>query len=144
MLLRRAARELERLEATRLSRTRARLRPAHVAVVTALLDASPLTPSELSVRCEVDPSTMTGLLRTLEERDLVVREKNLKDLRSVAMTLTPRGRAAARVAAKARAEAEAQLKKALDAGLADSVSQQLEAIASTAQILAAEAEANRS
>ena len=98
-LLRRAARELERLEHAGLSRTQARLRPAYVPVLAALLDASPLTPSELCARCEAEPSTMTGILRTLETRGFVNREKVVRDQRTQAITLTARGRAAARVPA---------------------------------------------
>ena len=113
VLLRRAATELERLEAARLGRTRARLRPAHVAVLGALLDASPLTAGELCARGEVEPSTMTGLLRELESRGLIERERRVKDERTRAIRLTPRGHGAARVAVRTRASAQALVLRAL-------------------------------
>jgi len=115
-LLRRAAAELERLEAVRLSRARARLRPAHVAVLGALLDTSPLTPGELCARCEAEPSTMTGLLRALEVQGLLERRRLLRDERTSAVELTPRGRAAARVAMRARAAAQGAALRPLPRG----------------------------
>lgn len=113
VLLRRAARELERLEQAGLARTRAKLRPSHVPVLTALLEASPLTPGELAARCELEPSTMTGLLRALEKEGLIEREKVARDQRTRAISLTPRGRAASRVAVRTRAWAQQEVLRAL-------------------------------
>jgi DNA-binding MarR family transcriptional regulator len=113
VLLRRAARELERLEAVALSRTRARLRPAQVPVLATLLVASPLTAGEICARCEIEPSTLTGILQTLERNGLVVREKVVRDQRAYAIQLTPRGRAAARVAQRKREEAQRTVLRSL-------------------------------
>lgn len=140
VLLRRAARELERLEAAALLRTSARLRPAYVPVLAALLEASPLTPGELCARCEAEPSTMTGLLRTLAARGLVTREKVVLDQRSVATALTVRGRAAARMAVGARDRAQAAVLRALPKEQAASLAPLLAGLGAVAQTLAAKAE----
>jgi DNA-binding MarR family transcriptional regulator len=123
VLLRRAVREFEKLEARMLERSGARLRPGAVPLLAALLDASPLTATELCGQCEVEPSTMTGLLRTLESNDLITRSKVVLDQRRQAISLTPRGRAAARVALRARTRAE----EAVLAGLPRATSDALKA-----------------
>jgi DNA-binding MarR family transcriptional regulator len=105
-LLKRAARELERLEAVGLSRARAQLRSAHIAVLSALLEATPLTPSELCVRCELEPSTMTGLLRALEREGLIERAKVILDQRSQQVQLTAKGRKIAKEAVRTRVAAQ--------------------------------------
>ncbi len=137
VLLRRAARELEKLEAAALGRTRARLRPAYVPVLVALLDASPLTPGELSARCEAEPSTMTGLLRTLEERGLIARERMARDERTYAISLTPRGRAAARVATRRRSWAENAVLRVLPRGAGKKLRPLLGEVAAAARTLEA-------
>jgi DNA-binding MarR family transcriptional regulator len=138
VLLRRAAADLDRVEAARLSRTRAGLRPAHVAVLQALLRASPLTPGELCARCETEPSTMTGLLRALETRGLLERRRLVRDERSVALDLTPRGRAAARVAQRARVQAQAAVLRALPRGAGAQLLDLLEQLAAAARVVRAE------
>lgn len=140
-LLRLAARELARLEDAALSRSGARLRPAQVPVLAALLEASPLTASELCARCEAEPSTMTGLVRTLARLGLVTRDKVVLDQRSYAIALTPRGRAAARVAVRARERAEALVLRALTRGVGEQLHASLAELVGAAQTLAAEAEA---
>ncbi len=142
-LLRRAVRELARLEAAGLSRTRARLRPGQVPILAALLEASPLTASELCARCDAEPSTMTGVLRTLEQRGLVTRERVVQDQRRQAVSLTPRGRAAARIAAKARTRAESRVLARLSRADAATAQRLLAALADAAQALAAEADDTR-
>jgi DNA-binding MarR family transcriptional regulator len=134
--LRRAARELERLHDAELSRTRARLRPAYVPVVAALLEQAPLTPGELCRRCDIEPSTMTGLLRTLEKRGLVEREKVVLDQRTQHVRLTPRGKAGAKVAMKARKAAEAAVLQKLPKVEADAVRPLLARVADAARALA--------
>ncbi len=114
VLLRRAMRELDRLEAQLLERTGSRLRPGSVPLLAALLEEAPLSATELCERCDVEPSTMTGLLRTLESHSLIERTKVVLDQRRQAITLTPRGRAAARIAVRARARAEETVRGALD------------------------------
>jgi DNA-binding MarR family transcriptional regulator len=118
VLLRRSLRDLERLESARLSRARARLRPAHIGVLAALLDASPLTATELAARCELEPSTMTGLLRSLQEQGLIERQKVVLDQRRQAVSLTPRGRAASRVAVRTRSAVQRVVLRALPRDLA--------------------------
>ncbi len=141
MLLRQALRELERLEGVGLSRARARLRPGHVAVLAALLDASPLTPGELGVRCEIEPSTMTGLLRTIEQQGLISREKVVLDQRTQHLTLTPRGRAAARVAMRTRHSAQQAVLRGLPRDLSRQLQTILARVAAAATAAADNAEA---
>jgi len=121
VLLRRAVREFERLEARLLERTGARLRPGAVPLLAILLDESPLTATDLCERCEVEPSTLTGVLRTLETNGLITRSKVVLDQRRQAITLTPRGRAAARVALRARTRAEEAVLAALPRNIVDAL-----------------------
>ncbi|MFM2152362.1 MAG: Winged helix DNA-binding domain [Pseudomonadota bacterium] len=137
--LRRALRELERLEASMLERSGVRLRPGSVPLLAALLEASPLGVTELCELCQVEPSTMTGLLRTLESKGLITRTRVVLDPRRQAVTLTPRGRAAARGAVRARARTEEMAMKNLPATAADALkSQALEALTQGARTAAAE------
>lgn len=102
VLLKRAARALERLEEFGLADTRASLRPPHVPILAALLEAKQLTPGEITARCHIEPSTLTGLLRTLEKEGLLAREYLVRDERTYSVVLTARGRAASRVAVRTR------------------------------------------
>ena len=147
VLLKRAAKELERLEELRLSGTRAALRPPHVPVLAALLEASPLTPGELAARCDIEPSTLTGLLRTLEKEGLVAREHLVRDERTYAVVLTARGRAASRVAVRTRDWAQTVVLRALPRDAAHLVAPllgQVAAAAQSAQQAAREERARRS
>jgi DNA-binding MarR family transcriptional regulator len=113
-----------------------------VPILAALLEASPLTASELCARCDAEPSTMTGVLRTLESRGLVTREKVVEDQRRQAVSLTPRGRAAARGAAKARARAESKVLATLSRADAANAQRLLTALADAAQALSAEGDSH--
>lgn len=140
-LLRRATRDLEALERIGLERSRARLRPAHVPLLSALLEASPLTPGEIAARCEVPPTTLTGLLRTLEAEGLIVRERLVQDERTQAVSLTPRGRSASRVAARTRAWAQDQVLGMLPPESAETILALLAGLAAAAETAAADAQA---
>ncbi|HEX5918436.1 MAG TPA: MarR family transcriptional regulator [Nocardioides sp.] len=61
-------------------------------VMLALWGEEPLSVTELSRRLELDPATLSRLLRRLESADLVRRDRNPADERSLAVALTPRGR----------------------------------------------------
>ena len=61
-------------------------------VMLALWGEEPLSVTELSRRLELDPATLSRLLRRLEAADLVRRDRNPADERSLAVALTPRGR----------------------------------------------------
>src|SRR5687768_1393472 len=61
-------------------------------VMLALWGEEPLSVTELSRRLELDPATLSRLLRRLEAADLVSRDRNPADERSLAVALTPRGR----------------------------------------------------
>jgi MarR family transcriptional regulator, organic hydroperoxide resistance regulator len=60
-------------------------------VMLALWGEEPLSVTELSRRLELDPATLSRLLRRLESADLVRRDRNPADERSLAVALTPRG-----------------------------------------------------
>ncbi len=55
----------------------------------------PLTPSQMADSLAVDQSSVSGLLRRLEEKGLVSRVRDAEDLRSVKIHLTAQGRTAA-------------------------------------------------
>jgi MarR family transcriptional regulator, organic hydroperoxide resistance regulator len=51
-----------------------------------------LSPSELSQRMYLHPSTITGLMDRLEKKDLVERYRDQEDRRVIKLQLTPRGK----------------------------------------------------
>ena len=61
-------------------------------VMLALWGGEPLSVTELSRRLELDPATLSRLLRRLESAGLVRRDRNPADERSLAVALTARGR----------------------------------------------------
>ena len=61
-------------------------------VMLVLWGAEPLSLSELSRRIELDPATLSRLLKRLETAGLVRRDRDPKDERALAVALTPRGR----------------------------------------------------
>jgi DNA-binding MarR family transcriptional regulator len=62
-------------------------------VMLALWGEEPLSVTDLSRRLELDPGTLSRLLKRLEAADLVRRDRNPTDERSLAVALTPSGRA---------------------------------------------------
>jgi DNA-binding MarR family transcriptional regulator len=68
-------------------------------VMLALWQHGPLSVKELSRLLQLDPGTLSPLLKRLEAADLLRRERNPRDQRNLALALTQRGRAL-------RAEAE--------------------------------------
>ena len=62
-------------------------------VMLALWGREPLSVTELSRMLELDAGTLSRLLKRLESAGLVTRERNPADERSLAVGLTPRGRA---------------------------------------------------
>lgn len=61
-------------------------------VMLALWGDEPLSVTELSRMLELDVGTLSRLLRRLESADLVRRDRNPQDERSLAVVLTPKGR----------------------------------------------------
>lgn len=61
-------------------------------VMLALWEEEPLSVTELSRRLDLDPATLSRLLRRLETAGLVRRDRNPADERSLAVALTSRGR----------------------------------------------------
>jgi len=62
-------------------------------VMLALWEEEPLRVSELSRKVQLDPGTLSPLLKRLEAQGYIRRERNKKDERSLAVVLTERGRA---------------------------------------------------
>ena len=62
-------------------------------VMLALWEEEPLRVSELSGKVQLDPGTLSPLLKRLEAQDYIRRERNKLDERSLAVVLTERGRA---------------------------------------------------
>jgi DNA-binding MarR family transcriptional regulator len=72
----------------------------------------PLTPNRLAIALAVDQSSVSGLLRRLEEKGLISRTRDSEDLRSVSIQLTPAGRA---LSARAPQAAQGRLLHGLNA-----------------------------
>ncbi len=69
-------------------------------VMLALWEDSPLRVADLAARVSLEPATLSPLLKRLEQRGMVVRDRDPRDERALAVRLTPAG-------AGVRAEAEA-------------------------------------
>lgn len=61
-------------------------------VMLALWERSPRTLRDLSGALQLDPGTLSPLLKRLEATGLVVRARDPDDERALAVTLTPKGR----------------------------------------------------
>lgn len=62
-------------------------------VMLALWEEEPLRVSELGRKVQLDPGTLSPLLKRLEAQGYIRRERNKLDERSLAVVLTDRGRA---------------------------------------------------
>jgi DNA-binding MarR family transcriptional regulator len=62
-------------------------------VMLALWEDEPLTVTELSRRLDLDAGTLSRLLKRLQAAGFVTRDRNPSDERSLAVGLTPQGRA---------------------------------------------------
>jgi DNA-binding MarR family transcriptional regulator len=69
-------------------------------VMLALWDHEPVSVRDLSRMLQLDPATLSPLLKRLETAGLVRRERNPDDERALAVELTPDGRALRRKAVK--------------------------------------------
>ncbi|MCX4745099.1 MarR family winged helix-turn-helix transcriptional regulator [Kitasatospora sp. NBC_01287] len=83
-------------------------RMGHHAVLCAVAEFGPVAQAELARRVRIDPKDMVGVLRELGAKGLVLREKDPRDARKNAISLSPTGaRLLTRLAALgARANAE--------------------------------------
>jgi DNA-binding MarR family transcriptional regulator len=61
-------------------------------VMLALWQSAPLSVKELSRRLQLDPGTLSPLLKRLESQGLLQRERDSTDERLLAVTLTPEGK----------------------------------------------------
>ena len=62
-------------------------------VLLALWQQTPLSVKDLSSRLQLDPGTLSPLLKRLEAAGLLTRQRSAQDERHLAVTLTDRGRA---------------------------------------------------
>ena len=69
-------------------------------VMLALWESEPLSVKELSSLVQLDAGTLSPLLKRLEARGLITRERDPRDERALAVSLTPAGRALRRQALK--------------------------------------------
>ncbi|MDT0212964.1 MarR family transcriptional regulator [Rothia sp. ARF10] len=60
-------------------------------VMLALWEETPLTVSELGRRVSLEPGTLSPLLKRLEAGGLITRERDPRDERALAVSLTPAG-----------------------------------------------------
>ena len=61
-------------------------------VMLALWEESPLTVAELGRRLSLEPATLSPLLKRLETGGMVTRERDPRDVRALAVSLTAKGR----------------------------------------------------
>ena len=61
-------------------------------VMLALWEESPLTVAELGRRLSLEPATLSPLLKRLETGGMVTRERDPRDVRALAVSLTTKGR----------------------------------------------------
>lgn len=76
------------------------LTPAQYLVLASLRDKGGRPLGEIAEVLRCTPSTITGIVDTMERKDLVVREDNPEDRRSHLLCLTPKGRALRRASPK--------------------------------------------
>jgi DNA-binding MarR family transcriptional regulator len=91
--LRRIVRSLE-LYSREVNRTYGLTGPQLWALKTLHRDG-PLTPNQIAEALAVDPSSVSNLLRRLENSGFIARERGVSDLRSFTIRLTPSGSALA-------------------------------------------------
>jgi DNA-binding MarR family transcriptional regulator len=89
-LLDQVAKKLARLQREDIGT--AELTPAQYSILGLLWDRDRRQFNELSTACCCSPSTVTGVVDTLEKKGLVSREPNPSDRRSLLVTLTEEGR----------------------------------------------------
>ena len=82
-------------------------------VMLALWEDSPLRVSELAERLSLEPATLSPLLKRLESSGMVVRGRDPRDERALAVSLTREGRAARRQAERIPAAIMARLDKGI-------------------------------
>ena len=96
-------------------------------VFSAIASWQPITPTELARRSGIKPTTLSNMIRRLEEQGLLQKTDNPTDSRSYLMSLTRRGKALWRRAGPALGRAIALTENALDDDL-DRVVESLETL----------------
>jgi len=79
------------------------LRPRHLVALTLLRDQGPATQQALIEALRIDPSNLVGLLNELEQRKLLVRERDQEDRRRHIVVLSAAGAKTVRRAERALA-----------------------------------------
>ncbi|WP_010146257.1 MarR family winged helix-turn-helix transcriptional regulator [Serinicoccus profundi] len=92
-------------------------------VMLALWEEAPVSVVRLSQRLSLEPATLSPLLKRLETRGLITRERRPEDERTLAISLTPRGQ-------EIRAEAER-----IPEGILNRLSMSLEELESLRDVL---------
>lgn len=69
------------------------LRLPHLGVLACLAEFGPAAQRDLSVRLRIDASDLVSVLDDLESKELVRRERDPRDRRRYAVTITPEGKA---------------------------------------------------
>ena len=101
-------------------------------VLRVLAQRPGLSAGDLSRALHTDPSTLTGVLRRLEERKLVVRSADATDARRIKLNVTADGK---RFAKERNGTVEAAVKAALERMSADSLKQSRKVLTALAESL---------
>jgi DNA-binding MarR family transcriptional regulator len=91
------------------------LRPRHLNALDLMYERGPLSQHALGEALSLDPSNVVGLLNELEERGLIVRERDPADRRRHIVSLAPSGKAELATAGSQLASVEDDLLRALSA-----------------------------
>jgi DNA-binding MarR family transcriptional regulator len=107
------------------------LRPEEYAVYSLLFEIGPVSATRLAREAGVPLTTALDLVKTMQRRGHVMKERDPRDGRAMSVRLTPEGLAAQRDAERYFAEADVRLRAAMGAD-ADAASQALIGLADAA------------
>ncbi len=68
------------------------LKPGEPKILEFLLEHAPCEQKEIALGCELDPSSVTGILGRMEARNLVIRGNRNKNRRSLYVSMTEKGK----------------------------------------------------
>jgi DNA-binding MarR family transcriptional regulator len=97
------------------------LRPRHLIALTLLRDGGPATQQALIEALRIDPSNLVGLLNELEQRKLLVRERDREDRRRHIVALSPAGAKTVHRAERALAAVQEDVLERLSDGERDTL-----------------------
>lgn len=90
-----------------------RLSLPQITVLRCLMAAGPIFQRQIVEQTGIDRSTLSELLRRMATLGMVVNVRRMADLRSISVSITPRGRAALLKADDQLADAEASLMRTI-------------------------------